>query len=172
MRFDVYDSSDTNVASAIVLIGDNLSPILPPSPDDPTDPPPDEDEEDKKVGIGSTPSKVGVGSTSPSSGIGTDIVGIVTSVVPDRPGYGYTDGDTVSVGDCVFNLQLSPDGSIISIIPKECNTIFREPPVAIINTQTGVGAELYPVVKYVRQLSRTTQLPATQVGIVSVIDCV
>jgi len=170
LQFDVYDSSDTNVARAIVIVGDSLSPIIPPQINDPTNPPAGDDETAvPNIPVGEDPSDPEVDSPV---GIGTDTVGIVTSVVVDRPGYGYTGGDTVTIGDCVFSLQLSPDGSILSVIPGECNTNFREPPVTIINTQTGAGAELYPVVKYVPQLVRTSRLPVTQVGIVSVIDCV
>ena len=170
LQFDVYDSSDTNVARAIVIIGDSLSPIIPPQINDPIDPPAGDDENVvPTIPVGQDPQDPDIESPV---GIGTDTVGIVTSVVVDTPGYGYTGGDTVSIGDCVFALQLSPEGSILSVIPGECTTSFREPPVAVINTQTGAGAELYPVVKYVPQLVRTSRLPVTQVGIISVIDCV
>jgi len=169
LQFDVYDSSDTNVARAIVTVSDSLSPIISPPINDPTDPPSgDSDTTPPAIIVPEDPGDPG----EPPIGIGTDIVGIVTTIIVDRPGYGYTGGDTVTIGDCVFGLQLSPDGSILAVIPGECNGTFKDLPGADINTKTGAGAALYPVVKYVPQLVRSSKLPVTQVGIVSVIDCV
>lgn len=161
MIFNVYDAEDNNVARAVVIIANEISPILPFPPDDPVFPPPGD------IGVPTT--------TQPDTpvGIGSTIIGTIDDIIPEGPGYGYTNGDTVQVGICTFSLVVSePGGSIIQVLPSECNELFDELPEPIINTQTGVGAILYPVIKFTPQFVRQPTLVVNQVGIVTVVDCV
>lgn len=161
MIFNLYDAEENNVARTVVIIANEISPILPLPPDNPSFPPPG----DGGMGTTTTP--------SPPVGIGSTIIGTVDEVVPEGPGYGYTDGDTVEVGICTFKLVVSdPGGSIIQVLPSECNEIFDVIPEPIINTQTGVGAILYPVIKFTPQFVKQPTLVVNQVGIVTVVDCV
>jgi hypothetical protein len=70
-------------------------------------------------GIGTT--GPGIGTTGPgigttvNIGISTISVGIATNVIITRPGLGYTSGDTINIGDCVYAPQLTPRGSIIAV---------------------------------------------------------
>lgn len=139
------------------------------------------------AGIGSTDPTAGVGSTGRSpvglgtttiAGISTVPAGIVTSVVVDRPGIGYTSGDTIDIGGCIYSPVLTPRGSIIGITSSGyCENLFTTVPPVTINTSTGEGAELYPVIQYVPQyvtdnpdlLLATLTDPA---GVIKVVQCV
>ena len=96
----------------------------------------------------------GIGTTTKSTviGISTVAVGIATNIVIQRPGIGYTSGDTINIGDCVYEPILTPRGSIIAVTsPSSCTTKFKTIPSVTINTNTGEGAEVYPVIDYVPQ---------------------
>ena len=82
------------------------------------------------------------------SGIGSEAVGIVTSLIPYRPGIGYTSGDNGQVGACTFDLVLTPAGSIAGINNINCQDKHKVTPPVRINTNTGLGAELIPVISY------------------------
>ena len=100
----------------------------------------------------------------------TSISGIVTSVIVESPGFGYTSGDTVRVGGCTFGISITPDGSIVGVASVVCAEEFEELPTAEIITQTGQGAELYPVVRFTPKFNKVTI--TNQDGVISVIDCV
>jgi hypothetical protein len=99
--------------------------------------------------------ETGIGSTTTTTtviGISTVAVGITTNIVIQRPGIGYTRGDTINIGDCVYEPILTPRGSIIAVTsPSSCTTKFKTIPSVTINTNTGEGAEVYPVIDYVPQ---------------------
>lgn len=102
------------------------------------------------IGI-TTTGAVGLG-TIPIVGVSTIPAGIVTSVVVDRPGIGYTSGDTIDIGGCIYSPILTPRGSIIGVSSEGyCENLFINVPPVTINTTTGEGAELYPVIQYVPQ---------------------
>ncbi len=82
------------------------------------------------------------------AGIGSEPVGIVTSIVPERPGIGYTSGDSGLVGNCSFDLVTTPAGSIVGVKNIRCSDKHKTIPEVIINTNTGRGAELIPVISY------------------------
>ena len=82
------------------------------------------------------------------SGIGSEAVGIVTTLIPYRPGIGYTSGDSGQVGACTFDLVLTPAGSIAGINNINCQDKHKVVPDVTINTRTGLGAELLPVISY------------------------
>ena len=129
-------------------------------------------------------------------------VGIVTDIYIDTPGIGYTPGDSIliplpRIGDDDVDLDrdfdrdgdnddlpvvivepiVSPgNGSIIGVrLPSDINDEFNFTPNIVINTRTGRGANLIPVLAY-KQTESTDPLAgvkrSTLVGITSVIDCI
>ena len=82
------------------------------------------------------------------AGIGSEPVGIVTTLVPHKPGIGYTSGDIGQVGQCSFELVLTPAGSVVGVKNIICKDKHKQTPKVTINTNTGRGAELIPVISY------------------------
>lgn len=131
------------------------------------------------IGVGETTGPVtsGISTTSNNVGISTIPVGIVTSIFVDRPGIGYTSGDSILVGECVFSPILTPSGAIIRVTSSGCSQEFESYPEVTINTNTGQGAVLYPVVEYLPQFIIDDELiTRTRVGIgttiINVVQCV
>lgn len=118
---------------------------------------------------------VGLGTTV-IVGVSTVPAGIITSVVVDKPGIGYTSGDTIDIGGCVYSPILTTRGSIIGISSGGyCENLFTTVPPVTINTSTGEGGELYPVIQYVPQY--VVDNPDLLVGIttdriINVVQCV
>ena len=107
------------------------------------------------------------------SGIGTQAVGIVTNLVPQKPGIGYTSGDTGQVGQCTFDFLLTPAGSIVGIRNINCKDKHAVIPPVTINTKTGLGAKLLPVVTYSPDfVSDIGERPSAGTLVVNVVDCV
>jgi len=112
-----------------------------------------------------------------SVGIGTNVVGVIEDVFVERPGYNYDPEDTVVVGGDNFPILTTPDGSIGGVtIPPNYDNEFSSPPIMTMNTKTGVGVKLIPVMKFRGQLKtdanaderKTTPL----IGIDNVVDCI
>ena len=106
-------------------------------------------------------------------GISTIPVGIVTDIVIENPGIGYTGGDYIQIGDdCYYEPILTANGSIIGIKDiSPCNIQFTTTPEVQIITDTGSGASAFPVTEYQPQYIFDNQ----DVGIGSIrtiIDCV
>jgi len=131
-------------------------------------------EETSPTGIGSTdtvkPPCLDVGDKRLSN----SVTGINTSLVISKPGIGYTSGDTIQVGDCYYQPVLTANGSIISFTSNgSCKQQFKTRPGVSINTKTGEGAVIYPVLQFVPQF--IVDNPDLNVGIgsiVNVVDCV
>lgn len=128
-----------------------------------------------KGNIGLGTNVVGLEETAP--GISSSITGIVTDIVVDKPGYGYTTGDKVTDGKNTYEPIVSPgSGAIIDVkIPSNIIGGFKDIPALTINTNTGVGAELIPVMQFTPNYSSTTGVPAVSgigIAVTSVIDCV
>lgn len=102
------------------------------------------------------------------------VVGINTNLVISKPGIGYTSGDTIQVGDCYYQPVLTANGSIISFTSNgTCKQKFQSRPGVSINTKTGEGTVIYPVLQFVPQF--IVDNPDLNVGIgsiVNVVDCV
>jgi len=128
------------------------------------------------AGTGST--VAGIGSTTPITipGISTSTVGIVTAIAIDTPGIGYSGGDSIFIGNCVYTPIVTPNGSIVAIEGIGCIQEFSQYPDVVINTTQGEGASLYPVISYVPQFVTDNPNIAARVGIgttiVSVVQCV
>ena len=107
-------------------------------------------------------------------GISTIPVGIVTDIVIQNPGIGYTSGDIILIGDdCYYNPILTLNGSIIGIENvSPCNTQFTSTPEIQIITDTGSGANVFPVVEYRPQYIVDNQSLVGIGSIKTVIDCV
>lgn len=125
------------------------------------------------IGIGTTgggTTGVGIGTTTTSPGISSSIVGIVTDVYVINPGLGYTSGDTINVGGCTYGVVITNNGSIIGVSSaSSCPQVFNTTPIITINTQTGVGAKLKPIMKFTPQ--SITAIKPTDTKVVSVVDC-
>lgn len=106
--------------------------------------------------------------------LSNSVTGINTNFVIERPGLGYTSGDTIQVGNCFYQPVLTPNGSIIDFKSNgTCKQTFKTTPTVSINTKTGEGAVIYPVIQFVPQF--IVDNPDLNVGIgsvVNVVDCV
>ena len=106
-----------------------------------------------------------------------DLDGCVANVIVVSPGYGYTNGDTITDGTNIYTPIVSPgSGAIIGVNQLPNSTCgFKDIPTLTINTNTGVGAELIPVMQFTPNYSSTTGVPAVSgigIAVTSVIDCV
>ena len=107
------------------------------------------------------------------SGIGSQPVGIVTNLIPVKPGLGYTPGDSGRVGQCTFDFLLTPAGSIVGVQNINCQDKHAVIPDVIINTKTGLNADLKPVIAYSPDfVSDIGERPSTGMLVVNVVDCV
>lgn len=181
MIFSLYDKDGDYVAKTTVLISNRLSPVLTPEPSNPVEAPPGTVVPDP---VGGT---IGVGTTSPVSninpfpgintsisgggaGIGTNIVGIITGIAVGNPGFGYTSGDEIRFGDCVFPVIVTPTGAIVGVQSSTCSFKFDRLPEGEIITSTGEGASVFPIIQFVPQFTKVTVV--NQLGVIRVIDCV
>jgi Cys-rich repeat protein len=113
-------------------------------------------------------------------GLTTSITGCVKDVIVQAPGYGYLFSDTATDGKNIYNLTVSNSGAIIkvSLIQKDAAVCgFKEIPTISINTNTGVAAELIPIMEYTPSYSSVTSSTSittsiSGIGVTSVIDCV
>ena len=114
--------------------------------------------------------------TLPITGISTSIVGNVDSVYIIAPGIGYTTGDTISIGTTTISPIITPNGSVVKVeIPNNFNQLFTRSPIITINTNTGVGAEVIPVMKYTQQgtfANKDSKSVIDQKQVINVVDCV
>ncbi len=112
-------------------------------------------------------------------------VGIVTSIVAIKPGIGYTGGDFIIIfdpnkgidrsvggGTTDASIIVTPgNGSIIDIqIPTNFKHEFTTRAGMLIDSRTGFGAKLIPIMKDTNQ-STVDDIVRPLVGITSVIDC-
>ena len=186
MFFDLFDSGGDYVARTKVLINNRLTPVLTPEPEDPVEAPPGQpiprDEDGGNIGV-STDSGSNIGPIVPginigagiTVGLGTGTVGIITDVAIDRPGFGYTDGDTVQFGGfggCVYRLIVTETGAVVGVESGSgCSLSYEENPgEGIISTKTGQAARLFPVLQFTPQFKKITVV--NQLGVISVVDCV
>lgn len=112
----------------------------------------------------------------PITGISTSVVGNVDSVYIIAPGIGYTSGDTISIGTTTISPIITPNGSVVKVkLPNNFNQSFARPPIITINTNTGVGAEVIPVMKYTQQgifVNKDPKSVIDQKQVINVVDCV
>jgi hypothetical protein len=122
---------------------------------------------------------VGVLISKIKSGSNTENKLCLTGIEMMRPGIGYNINDTATDGINTFGLIISPaNGAIFGVKPLS-NIIcgYDLPPVIRINTITGIGAELLPIMKLDTTNSNST-LNSGTVGIgtgaeiLNIVDCI
>ena len=134
------------------------------------------------VGIvtGLYPGKPGIGYTSgdtiiiePSGPSGLDTTGTYPGGgTPVGGNGGGTGGGTGTGTTTITNLPVTGNGSIIKIeLPTDFKFEFTSRPRISINSDTGYGAEIIPIMKDINQF-RVDDSVKPLVGITSVIDCV
>ena len=100
---------------------------------------------------------------------GESMTGQIDSVVVTMPGFGYNSTDTITAG----NADLEPvvlGGRIVGIKVNNKGSGFTNIPDMRINSQTGRGATLKPIMKFVSPNEVSETLDPTQV--ISVVDCI
>ena len=92
---------------------------------------------------------------------------------PDLKGYKYIAIDLETKDP---DLKVRGSGAIIGVNQLPNSTCgFKDIPTLTINTNTGVGAELIPVMQFTPNYSSTTGVPAVSgigIAVTAVIDCV
>lgn len=97
----------------------------------------------------------------------------VNSMVIIKPGYGYTSGDTLSDGVNTYPVILSSTGSLIGYkLPNNAICGFTTPPTIVINTSTGVGAQVLPIMRLKSNSNFNSSASLVQGQVINVIDCV
>jgi hypothetical protein len=136
------------------------------------------------IGIGTTAAGIGTtagtGTTQTKNlvGVTTVISGCVKDILILAPGYGYLITDTVTDGKNTYTLSVSNSGSIVKVNMTKGRPVcgFTEPPILTINTDTGVAAELIPIMEYYPNYSFGSSsdsfVSGSGIGVTSVIDCV
>lgn len=111
--------------------------------------------------------------TKSSSGISTITVGCLDEIIIVSPGYGYTTGDTVTDGTNTWRLFVSPvSGSVFKVEPLNTPICgFTQPPTLSINTNTGIGAEVIPRMRFALEDQGGVSSIAG-IGVTTVVDCV
>jgi hypothetical protein len=77
------------------------------------------------------------------------------------------------VGQCKFDFVLTPAGSIVGVQNIKCVDKHNVSPEVVLNTSTGLGAELIPVISYSPDyVADIGERPGPGMLIVDVVDCV
>ena len=100
---------------------------------------------------------------------GESMTGQIDSVVVTMPGFGYDSTDTLVAG----NADLEPivlGGRLVGVKVNNKGSGFANIPDIRINSQTGRGATLKPIMKFVPVSEVSETLDPTQV--ISVVDCI
>ena len=120
-------------------------------------------------------------------GVGTNVVGIVKDVYIVTPGINYDPEDTISfitedvngnIDDSTsIPITTTPSGCIAVVdFPNNVNTEFGSIPTLVVNTKTGVGANIIPIMTFkplfVTDTGAEERRAKPLIGIPSVIDCI
>jgi hypothetical protein len=128
-------------------------------------------------------SKTSIGvviNTIKTPGISTIPKVCIQELVVTKPGIGYTSGDTITDGVNTYYPVIAPEnGVIVSVKPLSVPVCgFTDPPTITINTNTGIGAEIVPVVSLETSQSSggNRELNQNNIGfgasVINVVDCV
>ena len=104
-------------------------------------------------------------------------------VVVENTGFGYDDNDTASVsggsvasaGDSVGQAEVElkiQDGLIVGVNVVNGGFGFTKLPEITINSDTGAGAKLLPVLKFTKVDDASQLAQITQDAVVTVISCI
>jgi len=105
----------------------------------------------------------------PSPTTGTPVTGIIDTVVVTNPGFGYNPGDTITIGNAVVEPVII-GGIVVSTNVIDPGFGFTEIPDAEINSETGIGAALLPVLKF-KKIDELTK-PLDPAKVITIIDCI
>ena len=100
---------------------------------------------------------------------GESMTGQIDSVVVAMPGFGYNSTDTITAGNAEFEPVVLA-GRIVGVNIINKGSGFTNIPDLQINSQTGRGADLRAILKFVPSTEVSEKLDPTQV--ISVVDCV
>ena len=92
-------------------------------------------------------------------------------VVVDNTGFGYDDDDTVTVDGAEVELEIT-DGLITGANVVNGGFGFTDLPDLTINSDTGLGARLIPVLKFTKVDDASQLAQITQDAVVTVISCI
>ena len=97
-------------------------------------------------------------------------------VVVENTGFGYDDNDTVSVdgngtGQAEVELNIQ-NGLIVGVNVVNGGFGFTDLPDLLINSDTGAGARLKPVLKFTKVDDAAQLAQITQDAVVTVISCI
>ena len=101
----------------------------------------------------------------------TTYVTSLGDVVVDNTGFGYDDNDTASVDGAEVELDIQ-NGLIVGANVINGGFGFTELPDITINSDTGAGAKLLPVLKFTRVDDAAQLAEITQDAVVTVISCI
>ena len=108
-------------------------------------------------------------------------------VVVENTGFGYGDNDTASVengsiGDAISDTIQKPgqaqvelkiqDGQVVGVDVVNGGFGFSKLPEIVINSDTGVGAKLSPVLKFTKVEDASQLAQISQDAVVTVISCI
>ena len=125
--------------------------------------------------------------TTTKVGVGTNVVGVVKDAYIVTPGINYDPEDSITfitedangnIDDSIsIPIITSPSGCIAIIdFPTNVNTEFTTIPTLAINTKTGVGANIIPIMSFkplfVTDTGAEERRTKPLIGIPSVIDCI
>jgi len=114
-------------------------------------------------------------------GVGTNVIGTIKDTFIVKPGINYDPNDTISfvgVDDGTsIPIITTPSGSIAVVdFPDNINTEFSTAPELVVNTKTGVGANIIPIMSFKGQLKEDVTADERRarslIGIEQVIDCI
>ena len=119
-------------------------------------------------------------------GVGTNVVGVVKDVYIVTPGIKYDPEDTISfitedasgnIDSTNIPITTSPSGCIAIVnFPTNVKTEFTTIPTFAVNTKTGVGANIIPIMSFkplfVNDTGAEERRTKPLIGIPSVIDCI
>ena len=92
-------------------------------------------------------------------------------VVVENTGFGYDDNDTVSVDGAEVELNIQ-NGLIVGVNVVNGGFGFTDLPDLLINSDTGAGARLKPVLKFTKVDDAAQLAQTTQDAVVTVISCI
>jgi hypothetical protein len=126
------------------------------------------------IGTGGT----GAGGTNGNISNTGKVSGCVENIIVTAPGYGYTTGDRITDGKNTYVPIVTPgSGAIIGIEPLRTPVCgFDNAPTLTINTNSGVAADLVPIMKFTPTYATVDQNKVNQQaaisGITTVVDCI
>ena len=100
---------------------------------------------------------------------GTSVTGQIDRIIVNNTGFGYNTGDTIDL-DGVILEPVILGGHVVSVNVLDGGTGFTTIPNIIVNSDTGIGANLQVVLKFTNVNEISQKLDPDK--IIQVVDCV